>query len=116
MAWPSAAQAQVLRVVASTRLVSWNERAPGSRFPAGTRTLSSVMSACHTELSDTFPSITCAEYPGDPFFTTNAPTWPSCVLRAQTTTRSATAPRPIHRLRPFSTQPPPSGRAEVSGR
>ena len=30
VAWPSAPQAQVLRVVARTRLVSWNERAPGS--------------------------------------------------------------------------------------
>ena len=60
MAWPSAAQAQVLRVVARTLVVSLNERAPGSRFPAGTQTSSSVMSACHTERSDTFPSMTCA--------------------------------------------------------
>ena len=51
------------------------------------------MSACHTERSDTFPSMTCAEYPGDPFSTTNAPTWPSSVLRAQTTIRSATVSR-----------------------
>ena len=35
------------------------ERArPGSRFPAGTHTLSSVISACHTERSDTLPSMT----------------------------------------------------------
>ena len=50
----------MLRVVARIRVVSLNERAPGSRFPAGTRTFSSVMSACHTERSDTFPSMTCA--------------------------------------------------------
>jgi hypothetical protein len=43
----SAAQAQVLRVAARIRVVSLNERAPGSRFSAGTRTSSSVMSACH---------------------------------------------------------------------
>ena len=60
MAWPSAAQAQVLRVVARTRVVSLNERAPGSRFSAGTHTFSSVISACHTERSDTFPSMTRA--------------------------------------------------------
>ncbi len=61
MAWPSAAQAQVLRVVARIRLVSENERAPGSRFAAGTRTFSSVISACHTERSDILPSMTRAE-------------------------------------------------------
>ena len=60
MAWPSAAQAQVLRVVARTRVVSLNERACVSRFSAGTRTFSSVMSACHTERSDTLPSMTFA--------------------------------------------------------
>ena len=60
VAWPSAAQAHVARVVASTRLVSRNDRAPGSRFSAGTRTLSRMMSACHTARSDTFPSITVA--------------------------------------------------------
>ena len=49
-----------------------------------------------------------------PFSTTNPLTWPSSVFLAHTTTRSATLPRPIHRLRPFSTQPSPSGRAEVS--
>ena len=58
--------------------------------------------------------MTCAWYPGDPFSTTNALTCPSSVLRAQTTIRSATVPSPIHRLRPFSTQPSPSRRAEVS--
>ena len=36
------------------------------------------------------------------------------MLRAQTTTRSATLPRPIHRLRPLSTQLSPSRLAEVS--
>jgi hypothetical protein len=60
VAWPSAAQAQVLRVVASTRVVSLNERASGSRFADGTRTLSRVISACHTERSDTLPSMTAA--------------------------------------------------------
>ena len=50
----------MLRVVARTRVVSLNERAPGSRFSAGTRTFSSVISACHTERSDTFPSMTWA--------------------------------------------------------
>ena len=50
---PSAAQAQVLRVVARTRLVSLNERASGSRLAAGTRTSSRVISACQTDRSDT---------------------------------------------------------------
>ena len=94
--------------------MSLNDRAPGSRLAAGTRTLSSVMSACHTERSDTFPSMTRAWNPAAPFSTTKAPTWPSSVSRAHTTTRSATVPRPIHRFLPFSTHPSPSGRAEVS--
>ena len=44
--------------------------------------------------------------PGVPFRTTKALTWPLTLLRAQITTTSANVALPIHRLRPFSRQPP----------
>jgi hypothetical protein len=77
--------------------------------------LSSVMSACHTERSDAFPSITCAEYPGDSFFTHERVDLAVLGVAGPDDDEVGHAPQPIHRLAPFSTQPPPSGRAEVSG-
>ena len=114
MACPSAIQAQVLRVVASTRPVSRNDVAPGSLFSAGTRTPVRVMSACHTERSASLPSIRVAWNPSAGVSTTNPLTSPSSVLRAHTTTRSATVPLPIHRLAPSRTHSSPSRRAVVS--
>ena len=94
--------------------------ADGAQASAGdlitcTRMLSSVMSACHTERSDAFPSITCAEYPGDSFFTHERVDLAVLGVAGPDDDEVGHAPRPIHRLAPFSTQPPPSGRAEVSG-
>ena len=65
-AWPSAAHAQVTRVLASTRPVSLNELAPGSLFSTGTRTPPRLSSACQIARSEPFPSITSASKPGRP--------------------------------------------------
>ena len=95
--------------------MSSNVRAPASRFPAGTRTPSSRMCACHTPRLLIFPSMTCASQPTASCgaSTTNPPTSPSS-SRAHTTARSHTDPLPIHRLAPSSTQWSPSRRAVVS--
>jgi len=60
MSAESVIQAQAMRVPVRIRAQSLREFAPGSRFSAGTRISSKLISACQTARSDALPVMTVA--------------------------------------------------------
>mmetsp|Transcript_23970 Transcript_23970/g.66584 ORF Transcript_23970/g.66584 Transcript_23970/m.66584 type:complete len:268 (+) Transcript_23970:599-1402(+) len=106
MAMPTSIHDTITREVLSTLAVSPNELAPGSTAESGTKHSSKDMSAFWTHLSAILFSIFDVECPSEPFSTMKALTFPVATSLAHTTVTSANVPLPIHRLYPFSLQPP----------